>query len=110
VSDMNEERDAIVTLELTEGYRFRVDFDLPGVPTLLIDEPTPIGEGVGPNAARVLAAAVGNCLSASALYCLEKAARGRARDADHGHRLLCPQRRRQAADRRAPGADRTRGR
>jgi uncharacterized OsmC-like protein len=73
MSDINEDRDATVTLELTEGYRFWVDFDLPGVPTLLMDEPEPLGEGAGPNAARLLAAAVGNCLSASALYCLQKA-------------------------------------
>ena len=83
MSDMNEERDATVTLELTEGYRFRVDFDLPGVPTLLMDEPAPIGEGVGPNAARVLAAAVGNCPVGERPVLPGEGARGRTRDADH---------------------------
>jgi organic hydroperoxide reductase OsmC/OhrA len=62
-----------VTMELQDGYRFVVDFDQDGVPPLLMDEPEPLGEGAGPSAARLLAAAVGNCLSASVLYCLRRA-------------------------------------
>lgn len=62
-----------VTMELQGGYRFIVDFDQEGVPPVLMDEPGPLGEGAGPSAARLLAAAVGNCLSASALYCLRRA-------------------------------------
>lgn len=62
-----------LTLELQDGYRFLADFDQPGMAPLLLDEPEPLGEGAGPNAARVLAAAVGDCLGASALYCLRRA-------------------------------------
>jgi organic hydroperoxide reductase OsmC/OhrA len=65
--------DVTVTLELESGYRFRVDLGDPAWPPLLVDEPRPLGEGSGPNASRVLAAAVGNCLSASLLFCLRKA-------------------------------------
>ena len=62
-----------ITLDLQDDFRFLADFDQEGVAPLLMDEPAPLGSGEGPNAARVLAAAVGNCLSASALLCLQRA-------------------------------------
>jgi uncharacterized OsmC-like protein len=62
-----------VKLDLEDNYRFVTDFGQPGGIPFLLDEPEPLGEGLGPNAARVLAAAVGNCLSASALFCLRRA-------------------------------------
>lgn len=68
-----EENGFTLTLDLEKGYEFRVDFHQPGIPSLLMDEPPPLGEDHGPNASRILAAAVGDCLSASALFCLRKA-------------------------------------
>ncbi len=62
-----------LTMELQQGMQFQVDFGRPGVPPLLMDEPEPVGQDEGPNATRLLAAAVGNCLSASALFCFRKA-------------------------------------
>ncbi len=62
-----------VELEHLAGYEFRVRFDIPAMGALTLDEPAPLGADKGPNAARVLAAAVGNCLSASLLFCLRKA-------------------------------------
>ncbi|HUY61360.1 MAG TPA: OsmC family protein [Candidatus Dormibacteraeota bacterium] len=62
-----------VQLDQEEAYRFSVDFQQAGVPPLVMDEPAPLGSGAGPNASRVLAAATGHCLSASALFCLSKA-------------------------------------
>lgn len=70
---MSEPQGFDFTMELQDGYRFLVDFDQEGVPPLLLDEPAPLGDGSGPNASRVLAASIGNCLSASALYCLRRA-------------------------------------
>jgi organic hydroperoxide reductase OsmC/OhrA len=68
-----EDRSFGVSMRRLEGFRFEVDFGLEGVPTMVMDEPAPVGEGGGPNAGKVLAAAMGNCLTASLLFCLEKA-------------------------------------
>jgi organic hydroperoxide reductase OsmC/OhrA len=62
-----------IRLDLEDNYRFVTDFGEPGAAPLLTDEPPPLGEGLGPSASRLLAAAVGNCLSASALFCLRRA-------------------------------------
>ena len=63
-----------IELELIDKLQFNVKFDLPDVPDFLMDEP-PIfgGSGLGPNAARAIAAGVSNCLSASLTFCLRKA-------------------------------------
>lgn len=62
-----------VAMDLVEGFQFDVEFGIEGVLPMRMDEPSPLGAGAGPNAARLLAAAVGNCLSSSALFCLSKA-------------------------------------
>jgi organic hydroperoxide reductase OsmC/OhrA len=61
-----------VALRLDDGFRMAADFGLAGVPELFMDEPPPLGGGQGPNPARLLATALGNCLSASLLFCLHK--------------------------------------
>ncbi len=61
-----------VSMEMIKDYEFRVKFS-DNFPELLMDEPEPLGGGTGPAASRVLSAAIGNCLSASLLFCLRKA-------------------------------------
>jgi organic hydroperoxide reductase OsmC/OhrA len=62
-----------VTLTWTSGYQFLAAFeDLEDRIPLLLDEPPPLGDGHGPSAATLLAAAAGHCLAASLLFCLRK--------------------------------------
>ncbi len=71
---MSEERINHIHLELARGYEFVASFpDFPAAAPVLLDEPPPLGESKGPNAAAMLGAAVGNCLGASLLFCLRKA-------------------------------------
>jgi len=69
---MSEEKTFRVDVEHERDFVFKVDFGLEGVDDLIMDEPEPVGGGVGPNASRLVAAAVGNCLSASLLFCLRR--------------------------------------
>jgi uncharacterized OsmC-like protein len=63
----------LVTVRLARGYEFVAEFnDVPDAPSILLDEPEPLGEGRAANAVDVLSAAVGNCLAASLAYCLRK--------------------------------------
>lgn len=62
-----------ITLEQTADFEFRVRFDKPQYADLMMDEPEPLGKDAAPSAARILAAAIGNCLSASLLFCARKA-------------------------------------
>ena len=59
-------------LNLVDGYEFKIEFDVEGVPGLIVDEVKPIGQNLGPNPRRLLSAAVGHCLSSSLLFCLRK--------------------------------------
>jgi uncharacterized OsmC-like protein len=70
---MSETRDYKVSLRFVRGYEFVATFpDAEALPPIVFDEPPPLGEGSGPNAAAVLAAAIGNCLAASFAFCLRK--------------------------------------
>lgn len=70
---MDETAGFEVLLDQEANYRFRADFGVEGMSPWIIDEPPPLGDAAGPNASRLVAAAVGHCLSASALYCLQRA-------------------------------------
>jgi uncharacterized OsmC-like protein len=63
--------EAAVTLQQQQGYRFEIGFGGSTLP-LLADEPAPLGQGAGPSPVQLLAASVGNCLSASLLFALRK--------------------------------------
>lgn len=59
-----------VDIRLIENYLFEIDFGDFG--NFMTDEPEPLGNGEGPNPARLLAASVANCLCASLLFAVRK--------------------------------------
>jgi uncharacterized OsmC-like protein len=61
-----------LTVEQVEGFDFRVRFDKERYADLRMDEPEPLGQDSAPNPARILAAAIGDCLSASLVFCLKR--------------------------------------
>jgi organic hydroperoxide reductase OsmC/OhrA len=71
--DAHETNGPRVTLAREENFRFRVRFDGGGGAVLITDEAPPLGGGAGPNPSELLAAAVGNCLASSLLFCVRKA-------------------------------------
>jgi uncharacterized OsmC-like protein len=60
-----------VTVTRQEKYRFLVDFG-ENIPKAIADEPPPLGDGAGPSAERLLAAAMANCLCASFVFAINK--------------------------------------
>jgi organic hydroperoxide reductase OsmC/OhrA len=62
-----------ISMKQLENFEFEVRFDKEQYAPLRMDEPEPLGKDAAPNASRVLAAAIGNCLTASLLFCTRKA-------------------------------------
>lgn len=62
---------ATVSLQQQADYRFEIRFG-ENIPSLIADEPAPLGKGEGPSPAQLLCASVGNCLSDSLLFALRK--------------------------------------
>lgn len=69
------ESDNIFRVNLTResGYRIRAEAEGREVASFILDEPPPLGEGEGASPSHVLAAAIGGCLTASFLFCMDKA-------------------------------------
>lgn len=61
-----------IIVERMHDFEFRVQFDKSEFPELTLDEPPPLGQDKGPNATRMLAVAIGNCLAASLMFCLQR--------------------------------------
>jgi len=70
---LSEEKIIQVELVRIRDYSFKVDFGYEGIEALITDEGKPLGKGEGPSPSMLLAVAMGNCLSSSLLFCLQKA-------------------------------------
>lgn len=61
-----------VEIEFIDKMEFKVKFDVPKH-ELILDETKEVGgDEKGPSASRLLASAIGNCLSASLIFCMRK--------------------------------------
>ena len=69
---MSETESITLTLTQESAFAFRIEFEGTGVPALHVDETPPAGGGTGPDPTRLLAAAIGHCLSSSLFFALRK--------------------------------------
>lgn len=69
---MTDEQVMELSLTQVEDFEFRIRFEHTALPDLTTDEASPLGHDAGPNPARLLLAAVANCLAASLLFALRK--------------------------------------
>lgn len=67
-----EETEFLTKMCRVEKYKFQISFNSDKIEPIFTDEPKPVGDGEYPNAGKLLAAAVGNCLCASLVFCMEK--------------------------------------
>jgi len=67
-----ESKQFSISLDSVQNLEFRVRFDQTQLKDLVVDEPAPLGQGNGPDPGRLLATAIGGCLSASLLFCAQK--------------------------------------
>ena len=74
MSDQTSQTASEFSIEINQlrDFEFLVRFDKEQYADLRMDEPAPLGQDSAPNPSRVLAAAIGNCLSASLLFCARK--------------------------------------
>ncbi len=64
---------SLITVNLSQRQDYQFDIAFGGeVPSIVGDEPPPLGKASGPSPVQLLAAAVGNCLSDSLLFALRK--------------------------------------
>jgi uncharacterized OsmC-like protein len=61
-----------LSIDSIQDYEFRVKFADAPYGGLSMDEPPPVGHNKGPNPSRLLATAVGGCMSASLLFSARK--------------------------------------
>ena len=60
-----------IELQQQKDYQFLIEYGN-AVPSLICDEPPPLGGGTGPSPVQLLACAVGNCLSDSLIFAFRK--------------------------------------
>jgi len=71
-TNSDESRQFKISIDCVKDLELRVKFDNPSHTDLMMDEPPPAGQDAAPNPSRMLAAAVGGCLSASFLFSARK--------------------------------------
>ena len=69
---MKDPQPFVISIVQQQDYQFLVQWDNDAMLALIADEPPPLGRDAGPSPDHLLAAAIGNCLTASLLFALRK--------------------------------------